>query len=265
MPTSTVSVFAGFIEPFVLARIRRPLHQSSPKKIVPLSARLISQPDTPPLSGATRTPNHVRALCAIAASLILQPSPSLAKNLLSENTIFRRYLITDSSAVLRYALPLPGERLKDPSPAPIRLVQEQLEKLGVHLRARGVAGIIAGRRDVEDLLSTLAERQLDILLDVPAARRQIAANKLSKLETTVADIQQELGTPAPVLGEGVLPRDVLRAEQSVRDAFMPRNNLKKITNYDGMFGVEPFPFSFAFLNLLVLQSLWMTNMYMVFI
>lgn len=238
MSTFASSSCPGFIHPFVLARSRQSgtTFPSLYCPARPLSALLKLSPSNASPEKHLSPGRPLRSLCALALALLLQPAVAAnAKNLLTENTIFRRYLVTDSAAILRYTLPLPSERLRDPSPAPIRLVQEQLERLGVHLRARGVAGIIAGRRDVEDVQRILSQRQLDILLDVPASGRQAAAEKLTKLEVAVADIGYELGTSAPVVGQTLFPRDVVRVEQTLRDALTPRNTLKSIANYDSMF------------------------------
>lgn len=161
--------------------------------------------------------------------------PTHAKNLLTENTIYRRYLVTDSSAILRYSLTLPSERVNDPQPAAIRVIQESLEKLGVHQKNGGVAGLIASRRDVSDLKQTLVERQLDVLLDVPARSRQVAAKALAKLELSVQQLAAELGDSGPVIGQNFLPQQAVRAQQTLRDAFTPRNSMKQVTNYDGKF------------------------------
>lgn len=192
---------------------------------------------------APPTARTLSLTAALAASLLLPLAPASAKTLLTENTIFRRYLVTDSAAILRYSLPLPSERQKLPDPAPIRLVQESLEKLGVHLRARGAAGLIAGRRDLVTLRQLLSQRQLDILLDVPARSRKLAAVKLADLERIVSYIQDNLGTSTPIIGDGVLPTPVLRFEQNLQDVFTPRNTIKQVSNYDGAFTNFPYMYS----------------------
>lgn len=226
----------SFVHPFFHKSVKRPRAEhlraracSTPTNRCSLS--LSSPPSPAPYNHLLR----LATICIVITSAVILQTPfaALSKNLLTENTIFRRYLITDSSAILRYALPLPTERGNDPEPATIRLVQEQLERLGVHLRSRGAAGLISSRRDVAELEQLLAEHQLDILLDVPAKSRQSAAEKLSLLETAVGAIHDELGEPAPVLGQNILPSDAIRIQQTLRDAFTPRNSLKQYSKYDG--------------------------------
>jgi len=137
----------------------------------------------------------------------------------SENTLARRYIVTDGSALLRYALPLPAERYAPvagfssaptggvggvggvggggasavPAPA-VRRLQRALETLGVDLRARGSASVTSARADllrVADILS--AGGRVEMLLDVPRPRRAEAAALLSELDRVFAALLDELG------------------------------------------------------------------------
>lgn len=171
------------------------------------------------------------SLLIILFSITALPNITNAKNLLSENTIFRRYLITDSSAILRYSLPLPT----DPVQLPIRDIQDCLERLGVHQRSHGVAGLIASRKDLAELQKLLTGRQLDVLLDVPAKYRTESAESLANLEKNVDLIRQELGDSGRVIGDTFLPEQAVQMQKTLKDAFTPRNSLKQLANYDGMF------------------------------
>lgn len=178
----------------------------------------------------------VLASTAAALTVLVHPTAQVhAKNLLTDNTIFRRYLVVDPGAILRYSLPLPSERLGDPETPVIRLVQANLEKLGVHMRSRGIAGLIAGKRDLSELKNLLSQRQLDVLLDVPAKSRVAAADALSRLENCVDEMAAELGADATPAGPSFLPPNILQLRQNVRDALTPRNSIKNTANFDGMF------------------------------
>lgn len=184
----------------------------------------------------------VLASTAAAVTLLLHPAAQVdAKNLLTDNTIYRRYLVVDPDAILRYSLPLPAERTGDPEPPVIRLIQSNLERLGVHLRSRGVAGLISGRRDISELKNLLSERQLDVLLEVPAKSRVAAADVLAKLENSVNEIAAQLGADATPSGPSYLPPKILQLRQNVRDALASRNSIKNATNFDGKF-----PFLFPY-------------------
>lgn len=167
---------------------------------------------------------------AASAAVLLLPSYTSAKNILSTNTIFRRYIVTDADAILRYSLPLPNERVLA-EPVPIRLVQEQLEKLGVDLRARGAAGLIGGRRDMSKLRGLLSSSRLDILLDVPAKGRENAAEKLSTLARCLDAIEEELGVSEEA--SSIFPPQLVEVRNTVSDAFARRNTTNQRSNYDG--------------------------------
>lgn len=179
----------------------------------------------------------LQSLAAVASVLLLMPSITSAKGVLSTNTIFRRYVVTDSDAILRYALPLPSER-SGVEPVPIRQVQEQLERLGVDLRARGAAGLISGRRDLARLRDLLTTSRLDVLLDVPAKKRQQAAELLSKLEACLNEIEDELGTSPSSSVPAMFPPQLMRIQETVSDVMERRNNASKKFNYDGKWSVE---------------------------
>ncbi|CAN8076012.1 unnamed protein product [Agarophyton chilense] len=196
---------------------------------------VISSPTAP--SCSSRSPSHRTAIAAAtaataaAALLLLPPSSTQAKGLLSTNTIFRRYLITDSDAILRYSLPIPSERYSTDA-IPIRRIQEQLERLGVDLRSRGAAGLISGRRDVQKLRDLLTAARLDVLLDVPASKRQVAAQSLSALESCVSEIEEELQLSSAPANSNLFPPQLSRVQETLSDAFERRNSMSKKTNYD---------------------------------
>ena len=169
----------------------------------------------------------------LSSALLLNPASAHAKGILSTNTIFRRYLVTDSDTILRYSLPLPSERLGSTDPVPIRQVQEQLERLGVDLRARGAAGIIAGKRDLGKLNDMLSTGRLDILLDIPAKKRQQAAEILSRMESIVIQIEKEVGVESSNLNSSIFPPQVTAVKDVLQDVFARRNSLAKNTNFDG--------------------------------
>ncbi|KAI0564068.1 ubiquitin conjugating enzyme E2 [Gracilaria domingensis] len=171
------------------------------------------------------------AATAAAALLLLPSSDAHAKGLLSTNTIFRRYLITDSDAILRYSLPIPSERFST-EPIPIRRIQEQLERLGVDLRARGAAGRIAGRRDVQKLRELLTTSRLDVLLDVPADKRKVAAQSLSALEGCLLEIEEELQVSSAPASGNLFPPQISKVQETLSDAFESRNAMSKKTNFD---------------------------------
>lgn len=170
------------------------------------------------------------------AATLLFSAPSYAKTVLSSNTILRRYVATDSDAILRYALPLPSERNGSVDPPAIRRAQELLERLGVDVRARGAAGLISGRRDLTKLKTLLLNERLDILLDVPAKKRAAAAEYLSSMEKKVAAIEGELGLPSASPGFGtasVFPKQILAVTDTIQDVVESRNSMSKRTNFDG--------------------------------
>lgn len=63
----------------------------------------------------------------------------------------------------------------------------------------------------------------------------MAAKELAKLELCVQQLAAELGESGPVIGQNFLPQQAVRAQQTLRDAFTPRNSMKQVTNYDGKF------------------------------
>lgn len=176
------------------------------------------------------------AAAATALASLLVSTPTFAKSVLSTNTILRRYVATDSAAILRYSLPLPSERTLGASPPPIRRAQELLERLGVDMRARGAAGMIGGRKDLARLRALLVNERLDILLDVPARRRLAAADLLSKLERIVGEIESELGMSERSGLKGLFPPQMVAVTDALQQMVERRNNLSKRTNFDGTFG-----------------------------
>lgn len=175
------------------------------------------------------------AAAAAAVATLLISTPTFAKTVLSTNTILRRYVATDSAAILRYSLPLPSERVLGASPPPIRRAQELLERLGVDLRARGAAGEIGGRKDLARLRKLLVNERLDILLDVPAKRRLAAANLLAKLENAVGEIESELGVTERTGLKSLFPSQMVAVTDAFQQVIERRNNTSKRTNFDGTF------------------------------
>lgn len=176
---------------------------------------------------------QILSLATVTAALVLNPASCSAKGVLATNTILRRYVVTDPEAILRYALPIPSERVSTDQ-IPIRRVQELLERLGVDLRARGAAGLISGRRDLAKLREILLTQRLDVLLDVPAKKRQRAAEFLSKLEACLTDIQGELGLAYTPRDSGVFPPQIMEMQQTLSDVFTARNSAAKQFNFEGM-------------------------------
>lgn len=179
-------------------------------------------------------------ICAAAtAALLFNPAPVLAKGVLSSNTILRRYVATDADSILRYALPLPGERPGLTDPVPIRLVQDNLERLGVDVRARGAAGLISGRRDLAKLRSMLSSERVNLLLDVPAKHRSTAAEYLSTLDGLVDQLEEELGLPAPSASPSLFPQQLVAVQETVQDIMESRNTMSRRSNFDGMSSRKP--------------------------
>lgn len=132
------------------------------------------------------------AAAAAALTALLSP-PSIppchaAPSPLTQNTLSRRYLVTDSSALLRYSLPLDAS--SDP---PVRAAQGLLEDVGVDLRARGAAGAAGVRRDLSRLDAVLREQGVDMLLQVPAKRRVEASGALAAVRDRVSKLEAEVG------------------------------------------------------------------------
>ena len=180
------------------------------------------------------------AAAAAAAVIVLGGATSTyakSSGILSTNTLFRRYIVTDSDAILRYALPLPAERRGETTLTPIRRVQRLLEQLGVDLRAkRGAAGNFAARATLTDLSVLLQTQRLDILLDVPASQRKNAADVLAKLQTSADALIEEIvnGQPfdAPTLGS-VFPPKIVAMGDVLKDALAAKRFAA--LNYDGAF------------------------------
>lgn len=133
------------------------------------------------------------------------------------------------------------------------------------LRSRGAAGLIAGRRDITGLNQLLSLHRLDILLDVPAKKRSEAADRLSRIESMLTDMQTELGLEyVDASLPSVFPRPLLDARDVVQDVLESRNRASQRTNYDGMYIVLVvfFFFSFFFASMLqvcISRVLWWLN------
>lgn len=112
-------------------------------------------------------------------------------------------------------------------------MQELLERLGVDVRARGAAGLINGRRDLAKLRQVLDAERLDILLDVPAKKRTAAADYMSRLEACIAQIEDELGLPPPLIGASLFPKEIVAVQETLQDVVQSRNSMTKRTNFDG--------------------------------
>lgn len=130
---------------------------------------------------------------AIAAAAVLMTSAGTlpvhaASDVLQANTLARRYVVTDSAALLRYSLPI-DESINPP----VREAQRLLERVGVDLRSRGAAGSQGVRRDLALLDKLLQAEGVDILLQIPAKRRADASQLISRLENQVAALEGELG------------------------------------------------------------------------
>lgn len=190
----------------------------------------------PPACNLRPAKSAALSLSAAVAATLLLAAPSSPKTVLSSNTILRRYVATDSDAILRYALPLPSERTGETNPPTIRRAQELLERLGVDVRARGAAGLIAGRRDLTKLRTLIVNERLDILLGVPAKKRTAAAEYLSSMEKKIAGIEGELGLPSGSPGFGaasVFPKQIIAVTDTIQDVIESRNSMSKRTNFDG--------------------------------
>ena len=172
-------------------------------------------------------------LTLVCTTLTLDPcAAASAKGVLSTNNLFRRYIVTDSAAILRYAIPLPSERTGLGPPA-VRSVQQLLERLSIDLRTRGTAGIVSARRDLLKLNELLSQEQLDILLDVPAKRRQDAAQLLAELERTIAQMEAELGIQLGFGSSGIFPPQLVALQSVIKDAVASNNSTQ--LQYDRKF------------------------------
>lgn len=159
------------------------------------------------------------ATAAAALTVTALPATAQAKGVLSTNTLFRRYVVTDGDAVLRYALPLPAERAGEDMP-PIRRIQQLLEQLGIDVRARGAAGTFAARSSLARLRGTLDTERLDVLLGVPASKRAAVGDDLARLDRLVAALAAEItGGEA---GSTPFPPQLMAVQGVLRDALAPR-------------------------------------------
>lgn len=123
------------------------------------------------------------------------PPPSYARPSLSQNTLTRRYIVTDSKALLRYALPLPSEREGGEEPV-IRKVQAALENVAIDLRAKGLSGVRSARGDLSKAMTVLQEGQLDVLLDVRKDEKELGAKLIGDMEKAIQQMISELALPS---------------------------------------------------------------------
>jgi peptidylprolyl isomerase len=141
-----------------------------------------------------------------------------AANVLQTNTLQRRYIVTDSAALLRYALPL--DESTDP---PARAAQALLEKLGLDLRVRGASGRIVMRRDLATLDRLLQSQRVDMLLQVPAKRRIEASNVIAGIDQAVLCLEGELGIPSSAntsdAADGIFPKQFVWIGAAFVDTF----------------------------------------------
>lgn len=147
--------------------------------------------------------------------------------MLSTNTLARRYLITDSAALLRYALPV--DETLDP---PVRVAQTLLERVGVDLRSSGPVGSQGLRRDISALETVLKDQSLDMLLQVPAKHRLEASALIAELRNGVTRLESELGLEYVGRGAPSSISDRLESIASVvKDVSVPKRLGRQ--NFDG--------------------------------
>jgi hypothetical protein len=118
----------------------------------------------------------------------VQAAAAIGRAVLGSNTLERRYLVTDSAALLRYALPV--DESTDP---PVRKVQALLERLGIDLKSKGPVSVQFLKRDLSALDRVMRAEQIDMLLQVPAKRRAEASQILSDVNRTILMMESELG------------------------------------------------------------------------
>ncbi|KAJ8903269.1 hypothetical protein NDN08_004378 [Rhodosorus marinus] len=103
-------------------------------------------------------------------------------SVLSEDTLFRRYIVTSGEALLRYSLPLgPAEDKLD-----IRKLQRILEDIDIDLRSKGPIALRSAKKDIENIQAALAPgKQLNLALDVPRAKREKAFEEIQGIASDV--------------------------------------------------------------------------------
>eukprot|EP00871_Galdieria_phlegrea_P005948 jgi/Galph1/840/GphlegSOOS_G5577.1 len=107
---------------------------------------------------------------------------SAQASVLTDNTLLRRYIVTDGKAILRYALPIPMDE-------PIRKLQMALENGSLHLHAPGVAGWTLAQRDIQSAADILHHHKVEMVLDTNMEHRQEAVQRVSQLEQLIASMQ----------------------------------------------------------------------------
>lgn len=121
-------------------------------------------------------------------------------------------------------------------------MQELLERLGVDVRARGAAGMVAGRRDLTRLRALLTAERLDVLLDVPAKKRAVAASSMADMEQRIALLEEELGVGAAETGAdvggriaSVFPKQIVAVTETLQDVVESRNTMARRSNFDASY------------------------------
>ena len=171
---------------------------------VPIERR----PRNAPPSSTGRSLSHALLVTATLLTVLLGPAPPSAlaidtpdaltaefartvgakttkKSILSENTLLRRYVVTDAEAVLRWALPVPSD-------SPLRIVQRDLEEAGLELQTRGLlhSGLRAALRHVEHAVRTVQQHRLDILAESGGLSHPTQATEY--LRTAETELEQLL-------------------------------------------------------------------------
>ncbi len=170
-----------------------------------------------------RNTTAAAAACAlVAASLVVPVAPCNAappRGVLSSNTELRRVVATDAIAILQHALPLPAEVRGEEVP-PVRLLQTELERLALCTRSRtGAARQLNARASLLRIGQLLGERRLDLLLDVPAARRADAAAALSKIDRSVSELTYALAVAESPPGAALFPPKLAAFAGALADSF----------------------------------------------
>lgn len=107
-------------------------------------------------------------------------------SVISDNTLLRRYIVTNGKAILRHALPIP---VVD---EPIKELQSTLELLLIDLHAPGKSGLSLAWKDIQKAEQILHKGEVEILLDTGKGHRDEAAVVLGDVDQLLGVIGDEI-------------------------------------------------------------------------
>ncbi|EME28286.1 Peptidyl-prolyl cis-trans isomerase, chloroplastic [Galdieria sulphuraria] len=106
-------------------------------------------------------------------------------SVISDNTLLRRYIVTNGKAILRYALPIPIDE-------PIRVLQSTLEQLLIDLHSPGKSGLSLAWKDIQKAVQILHKSEVEILLDSRKEHRDEAASALGDIDQLLGIIRDKI-------------------------------------------------------------------------